>query len=117
MGLSRRFANTRRLRALFFALTAAVGVLSLLPQTAPPGGGGIDLALHTVTYGGLMVLYALAFRRLWPGAAGLFVYSSLIEVLQTLVPGRQGALDDVVANAAGISAVVVIGLLLRLRRA
>jgi len=110
------FGTRRSLRRLFFALAGAVGILSLLPQTAPPGGG-VDLALHAVTYAGLMALFAVAFRRLWPGAAGLLAYSSLIEVLQAFVPGRYGSLEDVAANAAGIGAVFLIGVFLSLRRA
>ncbi len=101
--------------AIFFVLAGAVGVLSLLPQTAPPGDG-IDLALHVMTYAGLMVLFAMGFRRLWLGAAGLFLYSSLLELLQAFVPGRNGSLEDIAANATGIGVVVLIGVFLRLRR-
>ncbi len=116
MRMGGRLGTKRLLRWLFFALAGAVGVLSLLPQTAPPGDG-IDLALHVMTYAGLMVLFFLAFRRPWPGAVGLLVYSSLLEVLQVFVPGRNGSLGDVAANAAGIGAVLLIGVFLRLRRA
>ncbi len=116
MRMGGRFGTKRLLRWLFFALAGAVGVLSLLPQTAPPGGG-VDLALHALTYAGLMVLFFLAFRRPWPGAVGLLVYSSLLEVLQTYVPERNGSLEDVAANAAGIGIVVLIGVFFRLRRA
>lgn len=108
MGIGRRFGNTRRLRWLFFALAGTVGVLSLLPQTAPPGEG-VDLALHTLTYAGLMGLFAVAFRRLWLGAAGLLVYSSLLEGVQAFVPERHGSLADVAANSAGIGVVLLIG--------
>ncbi len=106
----------RKVPAIFFVLAGAVGILSILPQTAPPGGG-VDLPLHALTYGGLMVLFAMAFRRPWLGAAGLLVYSSLIEGVQAFVPGRQGSLEDVAANAAGIGVVVLVGVFYRLRRA
>ena len=78
MGIGSRIRSKRRLRVLFFVLAAAVGVLSLLPQTAPPGGG-VDLVLHALTYGGLMGLFGVAFHQVWVGAAGLFLYSSLIR--------------------------------------
>ncbi len=115
MGIGRRFRNKRRLRVLFFVLAAVVGVLSLLPQTAPPGGG-VDLVLHALTYGGLMALFAGAFHQVWLGAVGLLVYSSLIEVSQGFVPGRLGSMEDVAANMAGIGIAILIGMYLRTRR-
>ncbi len=115
MRMGGRFGKKRLLRALFFALAVAVGIFSLLPQTAPPGGG-VDLPLHALTYAGLMILFSVAFHRLWLGAASLLVYSSLLEMLQAFVPGRNGSLGDVAANAAGIGAVLLIGVFCRLRR-
>ena len=90
------------------AAILVIGTLSLLPQTAPPGGG-VDLVLHALAYAGLAVLACRAAGRGWPYAAlAVFAYSAALEALQTLVPGRSGSLGDLAANAAG----VICGLLL-----
>ena len=91
--------------AVFTAGIIAVSVLSLVPRTAMPGIEVWDKLEHTLAYLALAVTGAIAFpgrRRLaWLGL-GLLILGCLLEVTQTFVPGRDGTVDDAVANAIGI---------------
>jgi len=94
---------------LFASYAAVVAFLSLLP----PGGaivGAFDKTAHLITY---VIFAALAYRagfspqRMIFVFIGIVIYSGLLEVGQSFVPGREMSALDLVANACG----VVIGAL------
>ncbi len=109
--------RSRRAAVLWIAAIAyatAIFVVSSQPVPAP-GEEALalvgDKALHAVEYAGFAVLLTLAIAstpspRITPRAAliafaGSVLYAASDEFHQTLVPGRQGALADLVADAAG----------------
>lgn len=95
---------------LLLLLTVAAAIGSLLPQTAPPGNG-VDLGLHLIFYAALTVATRGVVKRLWLVAPLVFLYSAALEGLQTLVPGRTGSVDDLIANAIGVACGLLIAAL------
>ena len=96
--------------ALFSAACLTVAALALGP---PPSGlaPGQDKLLHFAAFAVLTILGALAFYRIsvWAPAVGLLAGGIAIELLQG-IPGinRSMSLADVMADAAGIAAGLVI---------
>lgn len=101
-----------RLAALWYSVGAglllAVAVLSLIPL--PEVGVGDKLS-HVATYFVLAGYFAVLARRrrsLLRVAVGIMLYGALIEIAQGLVDYRHGEWGDLLANAAG----TVAGMLL-----
>lgn len=65
---------------------------------------------HVAAYGSLVVLGAWVWGRLLPVVVGVFLFSVAVEVVQTQLPWRTGALQDVVVNfwAVLLGAAVVL---------
>lgn len=113
----------QRLAVLQFAFTAlfcaACLVVAALALGPPPGGlaPGQDKLLHLAAFFILTVLGALAFLRtsVWAPAVGLLAGGIAIELLQG-IPAikRSMSLGDVVADAAGIAAGLVLVAVVRL---
>lgn len=96
--------------ALFSAACLTVAALALGP---PPSGlaPGDDKLLHFAAFAVLTVLGALAFYRtsVWAPAVGLLAGGIAIELLQGIPAiNRSMSLGDVVADAAGIAAGLVL---------
>jgi len=92
--------------AQWLVLTSIATYLSLVSDPGPVFVSVWDKLLHVICWFVLLLSLRLAWQRLpgfyW-GALGLFAYSTLIEILQTLNPDRQFSLGDVIANGVGIA--------------
>jgi VanZ family protein len=101
---------------LFGLLLVAVAVASLLPLNATPGLAVNDKLQHFLAYTGLALVGALATTRQWPlwwlGLA-LLLFGVVIELLQGYFGYRFAEWLDVVANASGIAAGLVLFALCR----
>jgi len=86
----------------------AVVVAALLPNTQPPADGGFDHYVHATVFAGLTIVTFIALPILWIDAAIAFTVSVLIEVAQLFVPNRSGSLDDIAANAIGVTIAVAL---------
>ena len=98
-------------RALLVVLLAATAWLALTPL--PPRA--IDLGWDKLNHAGAFAALAVAGwfsvpqrRGRWPMMAGLLGYGGLIELAQRFVPGRSGEWADLLADALGIVAGVLI---------
>jgi len=80
--------------------------LSLMPGDELPGMENWDKLLHAAAYAALAVAGGLGFRG-WRSAltlaVGLLALGTVLEVVQTTIPGRQGSIVDASANAVGIA--------------
>lgn len=90
-------------RVAFALLTAAVGVLGLLPHPDAVPSSGWDKLDHS---GGFAALMATAMParlgRAWRVALVLVAYGGAIELLQQAVPGRSAEWGDLLADAIGV---------------
>jgi len=83
--------------------------LSLLPNHLSPGAFLPHVVVHLVGFGGLVVVATWVWQRPVLAGGAVFALSVAIEVLQALVPWRQGSLRDVAINAVAVTAGVVVG--------
>ena len=89
------------------ALVTVVGVAALTPSEFAPNVTANDKFDHLL---GFAALSATGLLALTPGlgsavlaGAGMLAYGALIELLQTVVPGRFGDLQDLLADAVGVT--------------
>ena len=113
--------HARRIwRALLGLLLLAVSYLSLTPDPPPYIDTGWDKANHLLAFAALAfaAMQAFAPARWKPGAVALalLAYGALIELLQSLVPGRFGEIADVLADALGIGLGLVLAWAVQPRR-
>ena len=105
--------------AVTLILTAAIGVLSLTPDREYPGTSAfvwvvhltpslVQKTLHVLLYAALSVAWFSTLRSIeslkarYPVAFVVSVgYGTLLEWLQTFVPGRFGSLNDVLLDTIG----------------
>jgi hypothetical protein len=106
----------------FFGLALAALTIALsppgwfqggwIPAPLTPGVQWINVSfnLHIAAYGSLVVFGTWVWGRLWPVVLGVFLFSVAVEAVQTQLPWRTGALQDVVLNmwAVLLGAVVVL---------
>ena len=95
-------------RVAAWSMAVFVLAISLLPLSVPEviAAAGTDKLVHVALYGTLMLCFAQAYDRpaLRPRiAVALLAYGGLIELLQGLTPTRSASLADLLANAIGIS--------------
>jgi VanZ family protein len=93
--------------ALFVLYTGLIGWLSLSP-VGPPGMEWLQLwdkAMHCSLYAIYLLLGCTLISRRQPLAwlaIGIFAYGALLELGQSLVPGRDMSVLDMLANGLGI---------------
>ena len=113
-------AVTPRLARAAVALAAvALALLSLLPRDQMVRTGAAGWSEHLVAYGGTMTLAAIGYADrigLARPCAALIVYAALLEIGQTLSPGRTPAFTDFLAGAAGALAAALVAAALRRHR-
>lgn len=103
-------------RALLLVLGLIAGGFAFMPAPQMDVEGG-DKVNHLLAFGSM----ALAARLGWTpsraalvGAAlGLLAYGGFIELVQSQIPGRDAAWDDVLADAVGIVGGLLLAALLR----
>ena len=103
-------------RVAFWLLLAAVTVLSLLPvQYLPPQAFSLwDKAEHALAFLGLGLLGLLAYpARPLRLALVLLAFGGAIELVQAATGWRQGEWADLLADAVGLGAGLVLGLAMR----
>lgn len=104
-------------RFAFWFGTLAIVVVSLLPADDVPDIGMWDKLEHALTYAMVAALGCVGWAghgRDWGRIAALLVtLGTLLEFLQSFVPGRLGDIGDATANVigtlAGMAAVAVLG--------
>jgi len=99
--------SPRLWRLCGIGLILVITTLALSPDPPPQIDTGWDKANHLLAFGALGWAAWGAVgpppARAWPWATGVLVYGALIEVLQTLVPGRHGDAADLLADALGLA--------------
>jgi len=108
--------NRRLLLLLWGAEICAVIVGSLLPASVLDGIHYDDKLVHFVNYAVLAMLPAIGLEALSIGmacAAAMVPMGVCIEFLQRLVPGRTFEIADMIANALGVVAGVLLALLVK----
>lgn len=93
-------------RLAFLVSGGAIGFLSLLPVSSLPETGVWDKLEHLAAYGWLVVpgLWAFPQKQNVPRlVAGVIFYGIMLEVLQSLVPGRHPSFTDIIANSLGVA--------------
>lgn len=106
-------------RVAFVSGVICLGILSLLPRDAMPVTGISDKIEHFLAYGLLGLIGFRAYLKdAWHVAIGLIFYGLLLEILQSMIPGRDPSLFDAIANTLGVltSWAVLWGLRKALRR-
>lgn len=91
--------------SIFVAYGGLIAYLSLTPD---PGAqvGSFDKVAHLAAYGVFAIIAAglgLTRAMYFSVCAAIIVYSGLLEIGQSFVPGREMSLLDLVANAAGVA--------------
>jgi VanZ family protein len=118
--LHRKLSDDRWLRALrmlwiLMAIVVVTAALSPLDRTVMMTAS--DKTDHVLAFGALMTVATLVvplrWRPLLKTAALHFLFGVAIEIGQLWVPGRDGSLDDLVADAAGIAAGAALAALMR----
>jgi VanZ family protein len=106
LSMSRRMR--RRIRLAAAATIAAAVVGSLAPHLGPPEAYHIDKIVHLGGYAVLTFLLTLAMPPRWglPAAALVAALSAILlggilEIAQTVVPGRDGSWGDFAVDAVG----------------
>ena len=97
----RRLAKTA-----FFIGLVAVTTLSLLPQETLPETAAWDKLNHALAYGVLAVLGGFGFkgwRSLLMVGIGLVVLGAGLELVQSVIPDRDGSITDALANFIGVA--------------
>ncbi|GGA71372.1 hypothetical protein GCM10011369_11440 [Neiella marina] len=104
--------NNRRLfQSLFIVAIIAVSWTCLMPLEQPPlNMDHGDKILHLLAYLALGLLLERAYpdRFLPWGAAGLILYSGIIELVQQQTGYRSGSWGDMLANGAGVALVLLV---------
>lgn len=109
------FMITRFFKLIFWLLSIAVAVLSLLPaDQLPPQTLNIwDKAQHALGFAALTVSGMLAYpHRQRVLVSGLLAFGAAIECAQASTTWRQGDVLDWLADAVGIVVIVVVARLL-----
>jgi VanZ family protein len=94
-------------RGLFWALVLVVSGLMLMPHPPRAMDTGWDKTNHLVAFAAPAFAGLAALRHWRPSAVlrlclGLLAWGAAIEVLQSMLPPRQGDVADWVADALGV---------------
>lgn len=85
--------------------------MAVQPELAPPGEGGADKYLHLLAFAGLAMIGFWAVRAVIARGvivALLLLLGAGIEWMQASVPGREGSLGDLAADAAGLLLALIL---------
>lgn len=110
------FFLQRPLLTLWCLALLLTAVLGLTAAAAPPAHHHVDKLIHMTVFAGLALIPMAGFGRLpWAlgAAVALIPFGGLIEVGQSLVPGRNGSMGDAAANVLGVLLGIGAGGMLR----
>lgn len=97
----------RAWRVLLLMLLTVISYLALSPAPPPSVDTGWDKLNHLLAFASLAVAACFSARasriHALRSALALLAYGALIEILQTLMPPRQGEWADLLADAIGIA--------------
>ncbi len=100
---------------LWLLMIAVMVVLSVTPNLIYMSNHS-DKMLHIIFYC-LFVMAPILMSGRWqiivPVMLGLLFLGGVIEILQSLVPGRNASFDDIYANISGAFSGLIIGYLIR----
>jgi VanZ family protein len=96
---------------LLAGLYVALAFASLLPGAAPTPRYGIDIGVHTLVYAAVTAITVFLTGRPVMSILAVFAFSAAMELAQNFVPGRHGALDDLLANGIGVAIGSIAGTL------
>ncbi|MBM4200810.1 MAG: VanZ family protein [Gammaproteobacteria bacterium] len=101
----------RRLwQGIGWLMVAVVVWLSVTPHPPqPPSLLTWDKAQHLTAYAGLMYWFRQAFAAHWRWPVFLITLGVVLELLQSMIPLRNGDLVDVVANSLGVGIGLALG--------
>jgi VanZ family protein len=107
-----RPAAQQRWRLLLAALLATILWLALTPAPPKQADLGWDKLNHASAFATLALVATRGFGRAawWRIALALLAYGGLIEVLQSFTPTRQAEWADLLADAVGVAAGLVLSL-------
>jgi VanZ family protein len=107
------FVPPRILQAVAWFCVVLIAYLSLVPEELEVRTGISGKLEHVAAYLGTSALLALSYpRKPWLIVLGLAAYGGLLEVLQSLSPGRTPSILDASASWSGaILGVVAVGFL------
>lgn len=102
----------------FWVALAMTTALLLWPENAVPEGPPVsDKLMHALLFATLALTGAVARFPMPALAAGLLGYAAVTELLQRVLPiNRHGDLRDLLADAIGVGAGLVVTVLLGVRR-
>lgn len=107
----------RAWRLLLLTLLGSISYLALLPAPPTSVDTGWDKLNHLLAFGTLALSACFCARaslaQVMRSALALLAYGGLIELLQTLMPPRQGEWADLLADALGIALGLLAASLLR----
>lgn len=110
-----RFHPHWRVLLLLLALTAAW--FAFTPRPPLPEFDGADKVNHLLAFGSMATAATLGWRAGWASRAGvglgLLAYGGFIEIVQSQIPNRTAAWDDLAADAIGIAGGLLLAALLR----
>jgi VanZ family protein len=106
----------KKWKCVWLAWGGLIVVLSVLPNSVVlPSVSISDKILHAMFYIPMTLIPAVTFKRRQSDSLikiGLVVFlmGVLLEIIQRYVPGRYFSYADMIANAAGLTAGVLLGL-------
>jgi len=106
----------RHWRALLLLLGLIAGWFAFMPAPQMDVEGG-DKVNHLLAFGSMSVAGCMGWapnRAALVGVAlGLLTYGGFIELVQSQIPGRDAAWDDVLADTVGIAGGLLLAALMR----
>lgn len=100
---------------LWFILFCFFVALSLVPHLVS-ASAETDKILHVLAYS-MLTTFPVCYFRSWrikiSAAALLFLTGIMGEILQNIIGGRTGSINDIIANTCGIALGFLIAALLR----
>jgi VanZ family protein len=105
-------------RALLALLCAVAAWFAFTPgRPPPPGFYALDKLQHLLAFGAMATAGALGLQQGRAAAlrvaAGLLAYGAFIEMVQSMLPTRTAAWDDLLADAVGVLGGLLLARLLR----
>jgi len=104
-------------RVLLVGLCVVAGWFAFTPRPPVPDFEGADKVNHLLAFGSMATAGAMGWaathRARWQVAFSLLGYGGFIEAVQSQLPNRTAAWDDLLADAIGIAGGLLLAAFLR----